>query len=511
MITLWKRAPRADRWLFVLSIFLLIASIFLIGARERQLQASSQEEEFYRFVDVAAEVYSEIRNKYVDEVDSRKVLESGLQGMFRALDEHSQYMNPDLLKSLEKDTSGEFSGIGIHITLRQGILTVIAPIPGSPAAEAGLQPWDRIIEIEGESTQGLTTQDAVQRLTGPAGTEVTFKVWREGEMEPLSFTIRRANVEIESIFHKMMDNKIGYVRIARFSENTTRDLRRAILELKSQDMAGLVIDLRYNSGGLLREAIDVSNLFLNKGELIVSTKGRLRQQNREYYGENDPLVRDLPLFVLVNDASASASEIVAGAIQDHQVGVIIGPAGKNTFGKGSVQTIGELIHSMSDDADGNPMSSAIRLTTARYYTPSGRTIHNVGITPDIGIPLPQDHEIELVRHGLLGEPFTGEEYRVKREEKPEGEQKEGLNGSPQLQTPVPNEAPEEEQPEAEDGKPFYMVQRPELVSDEDFVDVLLEEALKQMKIYMILERGNRGGNETIASRLIDGQKVVGAK
>jgi C-terminal peptidase prc len=342
----------------------------------------------------------------------------------------------------------------------------------------------------------MTTQDAVKRITGPAGTDVTLKIWREGENEPLDFTLKRANVEIESIHHQMMADKIGYVRISRFSENTTRDMRRALLELKNEGMEGLIVDLRYNSGGLLREAIDVSNLFIDKGELIVSTKGRLRQQNREYYGENDPIVHDIPLFVLVNDASASASEIVAGAIQDHQAGVIIGPAGKNTFGKGSVQTIGELLHSMNDDENGNPMTSAIRLTTARYYTPSGRSIHQIGITPDIGIPLPQDHEIELVRHGMIGDPFTGEDYRVRRDE--EGQEvEEEYNSSPRIQTPVPNEEPEVEEQE---DRPFYLVERPKLLEEDDFVDILLEEALKQMKIYMILERGAKSGSGTIARR-----------
>jgi len=195
---------------------LLVLSLTLLGLKDHRLHAASEDEEFYRFVDVAAEVYNEIRTKYVDEVESRYVLEGALSGMFRALDEHSQYMNPDMLKSLERDTSGEFSGIGIHITKRQGLLTVIAPIPGSPAAEEGLQPWDRIIEIEGETTEGMELQDAVELLTGPAGTKVSFKVYRRGEADTLEFTVTRANVEIQSVFYKMLDDSIGYVRLSRF-------------------------------------------------------------------------------------------------------------------------------------------------------------------------------------------------------------------------------------------------------------------------------------------------------
>lgn len=500
MMSIWNRATKSDRLLFVGALVLLILSLLAVGLNDRRAYAArADEEDFLRFVEVAGEIYYEIRGKYVEEVEPRKVLEGALEGMFAQLDEHSQYMDPDTLKSLEKDTSGEFSGIGIRITMRQGILTVIAPIPGSPAAEVGIMPWDRIIEIEGESTKGMTTQDAVKRLTGPAGTKVTFKIYREGEKEPLEFTLRRANVEVESVYWRMLEDKVGYVRLTRFSENTTRDTRRAILELKGDGMKGLIIDLRFNTGGLLNEAIDVANLFTDKGELIVSTKGRLRQNNREFRAMADPIVRNLPLFVLVNEGSASASEIVAGAIQDHGLGVIIGPAGKNTFGKGSVQTIGELNHTLTNDADGNPMTAAIRLTTARYYTPSGRTIHHVGITPDIGVPLSERHQIELMRHGLLGDVFTGEDYRLPSEDEenpfgPQGEQPEG-GIQIQNQTPAPDETPKVEE---DPSKPFYQVDKPKLLEKDDFVDVLLEEAKKQMKIYMDLNLNGRNGTKAVA-------------
>jgi len=510
-MAIWKRAPKSDRLLFVGSVLLLVLTLMLLGLSDRRLHAAGEDEEFYRFVDVAAEVYSEVRTKYVDEVEPRLVLEGALAGMFRNLDEHSQYMNPDMLKSLERDTSGEFSGIGIHITKRQGLLTVIAPIPGSPAADAGIQPWDRIIEIEGKTTEGMELEEAVSKLTGPAGTQVTFKVYRQGEREPMEFSVVRANVEIKSVFSQMLDDRIGYIRLSRFSENTTRDVRRAIVDFKEQGMQGLIIDLRYDSGGLLREAIDTANLFVPKGEIIVSTKGRLRSQNREYRAEAEPIANGIPLFVLVNEGSASASEILAGAIQDHGLGVIIGPAGKNTFGKGSVQTIGELVHTMTDDEDGNPRSSALRLTTARYYTPSGRTIHHIGITPDIGIALTKKHEMELLRHGLLGDVNTGEDYRVPDEEEtdPDADVKEGESV---LQAPVSSESDEEQandeaatkesepskKDEAapkkdKDGK-FYEIEKPELLEKDEFVDIMLDEAKKQMKIYMILRDKEQKGD-----------------
>lgn len=478
-MSLWKKAPKSDRVFFLASIGLLSLSVMMVGMQDQRLHAASEDEEFYRFVDVAAEVYSEIKTKYVDEVESRYVLEGALAGMFDALDEHSQYMNPDMLQSLQRDTSGEFSGIGIHITQRQGLLTVISPIPGSPAAEAGLAPWDRIIEIEGETTEGMDLTEAVRRLTGPAGTEVTFKVYRQGEKDPLEFTLKRANVEIKSVYGQMLDDNIGYVRLTRFSDNTSRDVRKFLMEFNQEDMQGLIIDLRMNTGGLLSEAISVSDLFVDKGEIVVSTKGRLTSQNREYRASSDPIV-DVPVFVLVNESSASASEIVAGALQDHGIGVIIGPAGKNTFGKGSVQTIGNLMHTMSDDENGNELDSALRLTTARYYTPSGRTIHHVGVTPDIGVPLTEKHEIELIRHGLYGDVSTGEDYRI-----PDPDAEETDEPAVEEVTPEGNAIISGEQNDSE-GEPFYAVEAPELLEEDDFVDILLEEAKKQMKIYIIL-------------------------
>ena len=506
---LWKNAPKSDRLIFSWSALCLALALVLLGLKTRELQASSvaDDEEFLRFVDVAAEVYTEIKGKYVEEVDSREVLESALSGMFQALDEHSQYMDPRTLDNLNKDTGGSFSGIGIHITQRQGLLTIIAPIPGSPSAKIGLMPWDRIIEIEGESTEGMSLQDAVDRLTGPAGTQVSIKVYREGVTEPLDFTITRADIKIDSVHYRMMEDNIGYARIAKFSENTASDLRKALLDMKSQGMESLVLDLRFNTGGLLRESIEVSDLFVPKNEVIVSTKGRLRSQNREHHAEEEPLI-SVPMFVLVNEGSASASEIVAGALQDHHLAVVVGPSGKNTFGKGSVQTIEPLRHSMYNDEDGNPKDSALRITTAKYYTPSGRTIHKIGVKPDIGVSLPKGHEGELIRHGLYGDtsiPLTKEEKEMMEKRQKQIEESMEENGEKGLIIQNGDEEEETESGEEEDSpSSFYQdVHRPEFVEDEEFVDIMLDEAMKQMKIFMILERTRMQRPEVASSKADD--------
>lgn len=458
MKQLWQKSSKSDRTLFIASVCLFGASLGLLGAKGQRAYADpAGDEEFYRFMDLSAEIYSNIKGRYVEDVDSREVLEAGLRGMFSVLDEHSQYMDPQVFEDLKKDTEKEYGGLGIHITQRQGLLTVIAPMPGSPAAKAGLQPWDRIVEIEGESTQKWTVRDAVEKLMGPAGTSVKLKYWREGWDEPKEVELERGNIPIRSVHGKMLENGVGYVRLSKFSENTSADLKRELLKLRAEGARGVVLDLRFNTGGLLREAIGVTNMFVEKGKTIVSTKGRMRNQNREEVAQNDPLVR-LPLFVLVNGSSASASEIVAGALQDHGVATIIGPAGMNTYGKGSVQSVENLAYSLEEDADGNPLPSAMRLTTARYYTPSGRTIHQTGITPDIGIPIPAGHEGEVLEHGLLGDPEN------------------------------PRPKPEDEvAPAPEDGKPFWSHATKPQFEKKEYRDIILDEALERMRFLLEME------------------------
>lgn len=519
------RSPR-ERRLLILSAILAIVSLALVAqtAEKKEESKLSKDEMFYRFIDVASEVYQDIEANYVEEIAPRKVLEGALRGMFLVLDEHSQYMDSDTLSQLEKDTEGEFSGIGIHIALRQGVLTVVAPIPGSPAARVGLQPWDRIIEIEGESTESITLQEAVKKLTGPPGTKVSIKIYREGEAEPLPFTISRQTIKIDSVHSRLFEEGIGYVRLAKFSDETSADMRKAITDLTEQGMKALILDMRFNTGGLLREAIAVSELFVPKGELIVSTKGRMPSQNRQSLSEKDPIV-NMPVFVLVNEGTASASEIVSGAIQDHHLGVIIGPEveGKvrNTFGKGSVQTIGELKHSLAVDESGNPLPNAFRLTTAKYYTPSGRSIHHKGIAPDIAIAVPKGFQGDLMRHGMIGDPSQIEPGTATED----GDT--GETGTVERQTPEPEESPAEPRiliPEPDsDADPengptptpdpdFYKKSKPsspdagaaDKVKD-SFRDIMLEEAIRQMKVYMILQQAQNHREGGSGTRVAAGQ------
>jgi carboxyl-terminal processing protease len=396
----------SEKTIFYFAVTLILVSFILMGAFARAVK-KADDDQFWEFTAMFSEIYKEVKARYVEEVDSKKLFEGALQGMFLTLDPHSQYMDPDSYNQLEKDTEGAFSGVGLHITIRDGVLTVIAPIPGSPAAKIGVRSWDRIVEIDGKRTEAITIIDAVKKLTGPSGTTVNVKIYREGEPDYLHFTLVRKNIKVESVYSKMLDEKIGYVRLAKFSDATSRDLRKAIEFFREKDAKGIVVDLRYNSGGLLKEAIETSNLFLPKGKVIVSTKGRVKTQNQEFRADQDP-VTDLPLVVLINKGSASASEILAGAIKDHGRGIVLGVKGFRSFGKGSVQTIEEISHSFEKDENGNFRSAAIRLTTAKYYTPSGITIDKVGVTPDIAVELPKGHEAELARHGMFGDPTTEE-------------------------------------------------------------------------------------------------------
>lgn len=426
-----EKSPKrpADNKLFYMSAVLIFSSLFLMGQFSKTVR-KVDDEQFWEFTAMFAEVYNEVKERYVEPVDSKKLFEGALQGMFLTLDPHSQYMDPDSYSQLEKDTEGSFSGIGIHITLKDGILTVIAPIPGSPSAKAGIQPWDRIIEINGKKTEGITLIEAVKKLTGPTGTTVDITIYREGESDMLHFTLPRQNVKIESIYGEMLEDhpEIGYARITKFSDNTARDLRKYLEEFKQKGAKGLIIDLRYNTGGLLSEAVNVSNLFLPRNKLIVSTKGRLGDQNKELRAPSDP-VTDLPLMILINKGSASASEILAGAVKDHNRGIIVGLKGQRSFGKGSVQTIEDLSHSFEKDENGNYRPAAIRLTTAKYYTPSGISIDKIGITPDIAVEMPKDGELNVLKHGLLGDPDTTEADQETSDSQFSWREYNSLNGS----------------------------------------------------------------------------------
>ncbi|MDD4278413.1 MAG: S41 family peptidase [Candidatus Sumerlaeales bacterium] len=390
----------------VCTLFIVFSSMLVVGLYAQNAR-KADDERMWEFAALFAEIYKNIDERYVEDVDKKKLLEGALQGMFLTLDQHSQYMTPDSLSQLEKDTEGNFSGIGIHIQMKDGVLTCVAPMPGSPAAKAGMKPWDRIIEIDGKKTELISLTDAVKKLTGPAGTTVKLTVYREGEPEWLHFELVRGNIKVDSVYSHMLTDDIGYLRISKFSDSTSQDLAKAIDDCRQKGAKGFILDLRFNTGGLLQEAISVSNLFLPKGKIIVSTKGRIASQNQKYFAQNDP-VTDLPLIVLINRGSASASEIVTGALKDYNRACIVGIKGQRTFGKGSVQSIQPLNNSFEKDENGNTRQAGLRLTTAHYFTPSEVKIDKIGITPDIAVELPKDNETDLLKLGMYGDPGQNE-------------------------------------------------------------------------------------------------------
>ena len=348
--------------------------------------------------DSFTDVLTIIQNQYVDETEPREVIYGAVRGMLRALDPHSSFMDPESYREMQVETSGSFGGLGIEITIRDDVLTVVAPIDGTPAWRAGVQPGDRIVKIEGLATKDMSLPDAVKRMRGPKGTKVTVTIAREGAKEPFDVSIMREVIQVQSIKSQELEPGIGYIRIRQFQERTAPDLVAAVEKFdKGGLLAGLIVDVRNNPGGLLSAAVEVSEEFLGDGKLIVYTEGRVRNQNMRFTAHAKRAITEVPLVVLVNQGSASASEIVAGAIQDHGRGVVIG---QQTFGKGSVQTIIPL-------ADG----SGLRLTTARYFTPKGRSIHGKGITPDIVIDPPKD-EVTATKPGT---PPLSEAELMKRD------------------------------------------------------------------------------------------------
>ncbi len=308
------------------------------------------------------EVMRRVRDEYVDQVELDKMIEGAIRGMMDTLDPHSTFLSKKQYDNLMVSTHGSFGGLGIEIDIRNDWLTVIAPIEGTPAERMGLRGGDKIVKIEGESTRGITVTDAVEKLRGPKGTDVTITIQRAGVDDLLDYTITRDTIKIKSVpFATLLDGNLGYIRVAAFSDETGDELRSALNDLKGQGMEKLIIDLRRNTGGLLTQAIEVSEQFLEEGQMVVSTRGRRPQQNREYKAGRRAAGGDYPLVILVDHQSASASEIVAGAVQDLDRGLVVG---LTTFGKGTVQSVMRL-----------PGDNALKLTTAKYYTPSGRCIN----------------------------------------------------------------------------------------------------------------------------------------
>jgi len=352
----------------------------------------------YEQLKLFTDVLTIIQNQYVDETEPREVIYGAVRGMLRALDPHSSFMDPESYREMQVETSGSFGGLGIEITIRDDQLTVVAPIEGTPAWRAGIQPGDRIVKIEGLATKDMNLPDAVKKMRGPKGTKVTITIVREGTREPFDVALMREVIQVQSIRSQEIEPGIGYIRVRQFQERTAPDLVASVEKFdKAGKLAGLIVDVRNNPGGLLSAAVEVSEEFLGDGKLIVYTEGRVRNQNMRFTAHARRAITEVPMVVLVNQGSASASEIVAGAIQDHGRGVVIG---QQTFGKGSVQTIIPL-------ADG----SGLRLTTARYFTPKGRSIHGKGITPDIVIDPPKD-EVTATKPGT---PPLSEAELMKRD------------------------------------------------------------------------------------------------
>ena len=359
-----QERQRRGWYLGPIIVVALLLGVLIGKGWERTGHATETYEELKTF----SEVLTQIQKHYVEEVKPKDLVQGAIRGMLATLDPHSAYMTPEMFKEIQVETKGEFGGVGIQIGIKDNRLAVIAPIEGTPAQKAGIRAGDFITKVNEETTKDLTLMDAVQRMRGPKGTKVSLTIQRDGTPDPLVFTLTRDIIKIESVKSKVLDNNIAYVRLTQFQESTARDLSRALKQFREQKLSSTILDLRNNPGGLLTSSVEVSEQFVGPGKLIVYIKGREGRKD-EYLSRAKDQLEEYPMIVLVNEGSASASEIVAGALQDWGRAVVIGTT---TFGKGSVQTILPL-------ADG----SGLRLTTALYYTPKGRSIQATGITPDI--------------------------------------------------------------------------------------------------------------------------------
>ena len=347
----------------------------------------------YRQLNLFGDIFERVRSHYVEKPDDSKLVEAAINGMLNGLDPHSSYMDPKSFRDMQVQTRGEFGGLGIEVTMEDGLVKVVAPIDDTPAAKAGIRANDLITHLDDEAVQGMTLNQAVEKMRGPVNTKIKLRIMRKGADKPIEVAITRDIIRVRSVRSRIEDNDVGYIRITQFNEQTTDGLKKALSDISSQipadKLRGYVIDLRNNPGGLLDQAISVSDAFLDRGE-IVSTRGRDPEETQRFNARAGDLTKGKPVIVLINGGSASASEIVAGALQDHKRATLVGT---RTFGKGSVQTIIPL-------GAGN---GALRLTTARYYTPAGRSIQAKGIVPDIESLQDVPEEVKARAEQMRGE------------------------------------------------------------------------------------------------------------
>ena len=329
------------------------------------------ENNIYKKIDIFGEVLEKINKEYVDDVDQSKIMDSAINGLLQSLDPYSAYMTPESFENMQTETSGEFGGLGIEVGMEAGVVKVISPIDNSPASKAGIKAGDYIVKINNSQVQGKSLMEAVELMRGPVGSSIEITVRRVGVKKALILNITREIIEVQSVKSKLINNNIGYLRLTSFNDNSSQQIKKKIDKLnKNESLKGYILDLRNNPGGLLSQAIKISDFFLENGE-IVSTKSRKVSENRKWFAKKGDITNGKTLVVLINYGSASASEIVAGALKDHKRAIILG---ENSYGKGSVQSIIPLKN-----------NGAIRLTIAKYYLPSGKSISEVGVTPDIEI------------------------------------------------------------------------------------------------------------------------------
>lgn len=389
----------------------------------------------YRALDLFGDVFERVRADYVDPIDDQKLLEYALRGMLSNLDPHSNYMTAEETQAMAVQNRGEFGGLGIEVTMENGVVKVVSPIDETPAARAGVQAGDLIVEIDGKQVMGMSLNDAVEKMRGRVGTNIILTIVRTGAPEPIRLTLTRDTIQIRSVRSRVENGTVGYIRMSAFNAQTFSGLQKAFQDIEKQagnKLIGYVLDLRNNPGGLLDQAIAVSDAFLEKGE-IVSTRGRKNEDTRRDNATPGDLAHGLPVVVLINGGSASASEIVAGALQDHKRAIVMGT---QSFGKGSVQTLMDV-----------PGGGSIKLTTARYYTPSGKSIQGTGITPDILVErakiveeksaFGEIHEADL--KGSLKNPNAADKVNEPTLQ-PEGTQPEGSEGKPDDKKPADKNA-----------------------------------------------------------------------